>query len=118
MQTPLEKRKPAASEAAGFQNSAGETRYFNSTQRASVQAPALPHGALYAVKVAWRALLEAQFRLDEHGLECPALVDVQAETGAISAVWQGRRPSGEPEAMPAYFIDGMKEWRRRNGRSY
>ncbi|MEZ0019814.1 hypothetical protein [Sinorhizobium fredii] len=116
MQTPLEKRKPAASEAAGFQNSAGETRYFNSTQRASVQAPALPHGALYAVKVAWRSLIDAQYRLDEHGLECPSLNDVQAETAAISAVWQGRTPPDE--AVPDYLTEGMREWRRRNGRSY
>ncbi|MEJ6849545.1 hypothetical protein V3589_25450 [Sinorhizobium fredii] len=116
MQTPLEKRKPAASEAAGFQNSAGETHYFNSTQRASVQAPALPHGALYAVKVARRSLIDAQYRLDEHGLECPSLNDVQAETAAISAVWQGRTPPDE--AVPDYLTEGMKEWRRRNGRSY
>ncbi|AWI57032.1 hypothetical protein [Sinorhizobium fredii] len=78
----------------------------------------IPPDALFAVKTAWRCLVDAQYRLDEHGLECPSLNEVQSETAAIAAVWQGRRPPDEPEALPAYFIEGMKEWRRRNGRSY
>lgn len=80
----------------------------------------IPPSALFAVKTAWRCLLEAQYSLDESGLECPALADVQAETGAIAAVWQGRQPpDADPGAdLPAYFIEGVKEWRRRNGRIY
>jgi hypothetical protein len=79
---------------------------------------ALPPGALSAVKTAWRCLVDAQYRLDEHGLECPSLNDVQSEIAAIAAVWQGRRPPDEGADLPACFTEIAREWRRAHGRSY
>jgi hypothetical protein len=50
----------------------------------------VPGGALAAVRMARRCLMDAQFRLDDHGQECDLLNRLHGGAAVLLSVWQGR----------------------------
>lgn len=71
----------------------------------------VPGAVVAAVRVARSCLLDAQFRLDNHGYHCRLLDGLQDGAATLLAEWSGRsRPSSAP-AVPAWIADAAAAWR-------
>lgn len=78
----------------------------------------VPGVVVTAVRVARSYLMDAQFRLDDHGYQCRLLDRLQDGTATLLAEWAGRgRPSIEP-SLPLYFTEAAQQYRQAARRSY
>lgn len=78
----------------------------------------VPGPVVAAVRVARRCLLDAQFRLDDHGYHCRLLDGLQDGAATLLAEWAGRvRPSIEP-SVPLYVTEAAQLYRQAARRSY
>lgn len=78
----------------------------------------IPGPVVAAVRVARGCLLDAQFRLDDHGYHCRLLDGLQDGTATLLAEWAGRdRPSSAP-AVPDFIAEAAREYRRWQKRTY
>lgn len=78
----------------------------------------VPGDVVAAVRAARGQLMNAQFRLDDHGYHCRLLDGLQDGTATLLAEWAGRiRPNLAP-SVPDYFIEAAQQYRRAARRSY
>ncbi|MFD2053772.1 hypothetical protein ACFSQT_11955 [Mesorhizobium calcicola] len=56
-------------------------------------------------------LMDAQFRLDDHGVHCRLLNGLQDGTTTLLAEWAGRHRPNIAEQLPSYVIEAAIEWR-------
>lgn len=78
----------------------------------------VPGPVVAAVRVARTCLIDAQFRLDDHGYHCRLLDGLQDGAATLLAEWAGRdRPNLAP-AVPLYFAEAAQQYRRAARRSY
>ncbi|CAH2400507.1 hypothetical protein [Mesorhizobium ventifaucium] len=78
----------------------------------------VPGTVVAAVRVARNCLMDAQFRLDDHGYHCRLLDGLQDGAATLLAEWAGRdRPSSAP-AVPDFIAEAAREYRRRQKRTY
>jgi hypothetical protein len=59
--------------------------------------------------MARKCLTDAQFRLDDDGLECELLDRIQGATAALASVWQGR--ATPKSSVPDYIAEAAVAWR-------
>ena len=69
----------------------------------------VPGAALAAVRMARRCLLDAQFRLDDHGQECDLLNRVQGGAAVLLSIWQGRMVP--PPTVPDHIAEAARQYR-------
>lgn len=69
----------------------------------------VPGGAIAAVRMARRCLMDAQFRLDDHGQECDLLDRLQGGAAALLSVWQGR--TVPPPAVSDHIAKAARQYR-------
>ncbi|RWK76244.1 hypothetical protein [Mesorhizobium sp.] len=78
----------------------------------------VPGAVVAAVRVARSCLLDAQFRLDDHGYHCRLLDGLQDGAATLLAEWAGRdRPISAPD-VPDFIAEAAREYRRWQKRTY
>jgi hypothetical protein len=78
----------------------------------------VPGAVVAAVRVARTCLLDAQFRLDDHGYQCRLLDRLQDGAAMLLSEWGGRgRPNMVPD-VPLYFIEAAQQYRQAARRAY
>ena len=76
----------------------------------------VPGGAIAAVRMARRCLMDAQFRLHEHGQESDLLDRMHGGAAALISVCTGR--TGPPPIVPDHIAESARQYRRANRRSF
>lgn len=69
----------------------------------------VPGAALAAVRMARRCLMDAQFRLDNHGQECDLLDRLQGGASVLLSVWQGL--TVPPPSVPDHIAESARQYR-------
>lgn len=78
----------------------------------------VPGPVVAAVRVARTCLLDAQFRLDDHGYHSRLLNGLQDGAATLLAEWEGRDRPSLAQAVPLYFAEAAQQYRRAARRSY
>lgn len=78
----------------------------------------VPGDVVAAVRVARTCLLDAQFRLDDHGYHCRLLDGLQDGASTLLAEWAGRDRPTPALTVPLYFAEAAQQYRRAARRSY
>lgn len=78
----------------------------------------VPGPVVAAVRVARNCLIDAQFRLDDHGYHCLLLDGLQDGAATLLAEWSGRERPISPPAVPLHISEAAQEYRRAARRGY
>ncbi|RUU87739.1 hypothetical protein EOB59_24575 [Mesorhizobium sp. M7A.F.Ca.MR.176.00.0.0] len=85
----------------------------------NLEPAAVPGAVVAAVRVARTSLMDAQFRLDDHGgFHCRLLDGLSDGAATLLAEWAGRSRPSIAEELPAYIVAAAIEWRRTQRRGY